>query len=341
MVRKITFGKASAHAKRSSRTRIRRANTHPRMTTNNAEGFTLIEMLLVIAVMAVIASLGIIAYRDHLQSERIDRASLNIQNVLQGAMSYNVSNGGDWPPANAQLPNCDVTVGGRAENFVKNYLPNGSYQSDYGNHLCWSQLNNDGHLFWVALEVPGNDKNIAKRIAAKLPNAVTTSDPTSTNDPAPACDSSVCYVRAEVTVPGQADKGSLVGAGACKPLELNNSNPVTDGSEPGLSCKYDGPVGPNAGQPIKYTVTFSCPSGTIPGIVSMPNYLRVGLGEHGQVIYNLRTEKSDCRLNGNSATCPLSIIADRDNGENVTHGYGQGKGWVGADYIAYCHSIGD
>lgn len=191
---------------------------------HHQNGYTLIELLLVVTVIALIAALGVKMYRDKAESDRINIAALNIQHVLESGLSYNVTNSGLWPKDNSS---CSASPAD--SEFVKNYLPNESNQSNFGSPLCWSgddatfgpQL---AKRFWVALNVGSDDAaaNIAKRIASRLPNAIITSDPTteSSGNPTNNCDTGkACYVKAVVAIPSasSANKNYLAGAGYCDP----------------------------------------------------------------------------------------------------------------------------
>jgi len=168
------------------------------MTNKPQRGFTLIEILLVIAVIAVIASLAILTYRGHSQTTRIEKSALELQQVLEAALAYNADQA-QWPANNSALPSCTPTAA--ANTFVNGYLPNARTTDAFGANYCWSKAGTSDRLFWVAIPVPGNDQAMAKRIAARLPNAIITSDPTSATMPA-CVDNATCYVRSEVAQPG-------------------------------------------------------------------------------------------------------------------------------------------
>lgn len=165
-------------------------------------GYTLIELLLVIAIVALISSLGINTYRKNYQNKRIDQVTLTMQHMLAAAVNYNADKG-HWPTSNNNLPTCIPSNSN--DQFIKNYLPHGIYQSNYGNNFCWAEtitLNEEHRLFWIALKIPFADpasaKQIAQRIAARLPNGIALEDPNKSSDCTNV--SSNCYVRAEVVI---------------------------------------------------------------------------------------------------------------------------------------------
>ena len=156
----------------------------PPINRRKQDGYTLIELLLVVTVIALIAALGVKTYRDKAASDRINIASLNIQHVLEAGMSYNVANQGLWPKNNWNP--CNPSASAQDKDFVNTYLPNESNQSNFGSPLCWNgddpggdpKLAQQGKRFWVALNV-GSDATAAttaQRIAARLPNAIITNE---------------------------------------------------------------------------------------------------------------------------------------------------------------------
>lgn len=262
-------------------------------------GYTLIELLLVVAVIALIAALGVKTYRDKAQSDRINLAALGMQHVLESAMAYNVANKGHWPKENWNSKDC-VISNIADDPFVQTYLPNQSYQSNFGTHFCWSGNDKDNEplapLFWVAMPVPGSDapeaSDFAKRIAARLPNAIITDNPSMSSTGADYCNNNPCYVKAAVAIPSQTSNDNsgfkLVGMGYCMPQDPNNNNYVSDpllgphfppiaGIPGGVQCTQL--AGSANGQTdeqrrAQYVVNFACndPNDS-PYVYVQPNFL--------------------------------------------------------------------
>lgn len=262
-------------------------------------GYTLIELLLVVAVIAMIAALGVKTYRDKAQSDRINLAALGMQHVLESAMSYNVANKGNWPDQNWKTGDC--VVSNAADNpFIQTYLPNQSYQSNFGSHYCWSGNAQDNTptapLFWVAMPVPGSDApeatDLAKRIAARLPNAIITDNPSISSTGADYCNNNPCYVKAAVAIPSQTTNNNnpflLVGMGYCMPHDPTKNDYTTDpdigphfpaisGIPGGVQCMqlagdYNGQT--DEQRRAQYVVNFSCsnPNSTA-YVYAQPNFL--------------------------------------------------------------------
>lgn len=305
------------------------------MKIKKNKGFTLIEMLLVITLIAIIAALSILTFRLHAESERIDKAALEMEQVLQAAMAYNNINR-KWPENNSALPDCDPSNHPNLADFINHYLPNGEVTNDFGHHYCWGSTggaNQNNTLFWVAIQVPNHDIAMAKRIAARLPNAITTSNPISLMMPAPPCftGSGECYVRAEVPESGENsnDEGTMVVAmGRCKTGQtITDLGKCEDVSAPGQQ---------------NYKVNFnSCPQGLIPEIMVNPNYLKVPETELNNPMYSLNTFVNNCTDNpdaNNQETCVFTVEADfcwtpQCKPKNVKAFPG---GEAGANYLVAC-----
>lgn len=258
-------------------------------------GYTLIELLLVVVVIAVLAALAVKTYRDKAASDRINIAALNIQHVLEAAMSYNVANNGLWPEINWNgiSSSCASGTNVTDQNFVQNYLPNESNQSNFGASLCWSGDDpNDptkaqkGKRFWVAMNV-GSDTdapNTAARIAARLPNAIITNDPSQETAPINniCAQGSACYVKAVVTVPSASTEKNqmyVAGVGNCDPAINNTIKQPGSGTEvfcqrTTLGEQYPDQLSKNTSDSLsQYTVSFQCKPGEIPDLYATPNFL--------------------------------------------------------------------
>jgi prepilin-type N-terminal cleavage/methylation domain-containing protein len=304
------------------------------------KGYTLIELLLVIIVISLIASLGVKIYRDKAESDRINIASLNIQHILEAGMSYNVAHNGMWPLINWQSSSAGCPSAPQDTDFVKNYLPNESNQSNYGSSLCWDGDDatagaQKSKRFWVALQV-GSDENsvhLAQRIAARLPNAIITNDP-SVESSAPGsgvsnnCNSGQpCYVKAEVTVPSASnvvppDSDRIVAVGLCDPSKGQNS---IKGSGANATCQRTtlqdqfpsqagGTTYANDDSLSEYHIEFDCKSTEKGKIYVTPNFLRVDRDSKSSSgpFYDLTIDSAVCynRSHNGKQTCTLDLNAE-------------------------------
>lgn len=227
-------------------------------------GYTLLEMTLVLAIIAVIATFALKLYRDTTESNRANKVALEMQHVMEAAIAYN-NNKNYWPTDNSYTtdpPAATDCATPKDLTFVNNYLPNQSNLSSYGVSICWSGAN-DGtqtpppnyQRFWVAVALPGTYIATAQHVAALLPNAIATADQpkplvatvksspfaphsaTASSDsdkvfaaPTPCTvTTKPCYVRAEIPLPATQQSTSTPGfyaAGYCVP-----NNQDTPGSQ--------------------------------------------------------------------------------------------------------------
>ena len=295
--------------------------------------FTLIELLLVIAVASILAAVGIMSYRRYFKANRIDKVAISMQHVLEAAMAFYVDKS-KWPNNRS----CN-SPGPDQQDFVDNYLPNKNYQSYYGTDFCWEEAGNTHRLFWVAVQIPeeGDETvNIAKRLASRLPNAITTSDPDANDPEGNPCTDSHCFVRAEITVPGVSSNAvtdmTLAAIGDCRTNQTIHSGTAT--------C-YDTSDSGNQ----KYKVEFkACPVGMTPNLRISPNFISFPLSGVGWVINKMQAYSTgDCTAavdaNQNEhcdAVVDVSICSDllKCNLHNAKEFAGVS---VGASYVVSCN----
>lgn len=302
-------------------------------------GFTLIELLLVIAVLSIIAAAGIMQYRRSFKENRAEKVAIGMQHVLEAAMSFYIDKG-KWPESLA----CGDTP--EVNDFIQDYLPNGETTSPMGGTYCWQDTGagtqaQQHRLFWVSIKVPGEAESVqamANRIAARLPNAITTNDPTSTQQPAPACTHDACYVRAEVTVPGagSASAGSnVVAAGSCQPGKTIHAGTA--------NCQDVS----TSNQQL-YHITFkACPASTQAQLTISPNYVRSPNSSLGFYLTNFTAAQlGTCTKQPDSndhESCRAQVIAETCKLDR--HGHCQQTdikqlgGASGASYLVMCQPV--
>lgn len=66
------------------------------ISSNKTKGFTLVELLIVIVVIAILAAISIVAYNGVTQKARDDERQTNARNLVNAAASYN-SEHDKWP----------------------------------------------------------------------------------------------------------------------------------------------------------------------------------------------------------------------------------------------------
>lgn len=297
------------------------------------KAFTLIELLLVIAVASILAAVGIMSYRRYFEANRIDKVAISMQHVLEAAMAFYVDRS-KWP----QNHDCDGS-GVIQQDFLNNYLPNRSYESYYGTNFCWQSAGDTQRLFWVAVQIPeeGDETlSIAKRLAARLPNAVATSDPDASDPTSNPCTQNQCYVRAEITVPGMSSNAvsdmTLAAIGDCRTNQIirSGSATCTDTSDPGNQ---------------KYRIDFkACPAGMKPNLRISPNFIQFPTSGVGWAISQMQAASAeDCTeaadVDGNeqcNAVVNVNVCTDilKCAPKNLKSFGGSS---VGASYVVSCN----
>jgi len=194
------------------------------MAKNRMKGFTLVEMLLVLVIISAIIVMGIGYVKQKTLQMRIDRASLQIQQILNAGLSYYVAKG-EWPiPAGMAV---DITA--TATVNINNLQANGFLPSNVviaspftGQHYyMYTDLN--GTLFTVYTSITAVSSAgaaaAANVVAGTLPLASTTATapvpaligtaPTLVVPPpigtTPTCvpTDTTCWISASVNIPGQ------------------------------------------------------------------------------------------------------------------------------------------
>lgn len=177
---------------------------------NRHGGFTLIEMLLVLVIAGMILYLMIGYVQQRSLSSRIDRASIQMQQILNAGLAYYVVNG-SWPPT----LNCLKGLGGSNCTGTVAYLPT-TIKSPWGQDYEVSAPMVSGRpvLFYVYTPITsagittGTASATAQTIAGKLPLSYTSSSMSlfgSPPSPSTACTASTtnCFVVSSVNIPGQ------------------------------------------------------------------------------------------------------------------------------------------
>lgn len=167
-------------------------------------GFTLVEMLLVMVIIGVILFAGIRYFEQKTLQMRMDRTTLQMQQILNAALAYYVNNG-TWPA------NLACLQGSGGSSCSTAYLPPvGTFGTN-----PWGQVYNvtsSAQLFYVytaitqaASNTTGTARATANVIAGTLPLAYTSNDTSGTPpDASSTCTATGnCQVVASINIPGQ------------------------------------------------------------------------------------------------------------------------------------------
>lgn len=236
------------------------------------QGFTLIEMLLVMTIISAIIYGSIGYMQQRTDALKIDRAAGQMQQILNGGLAYYVGNG-SWPADIATLQ----TAG---------YLPAITIVSPWATNYT---VSNSGALFSVSMSLPtalANQQAVGAILAGKLPIASTNSVTNTPPCPFPFknCPPSTTTttIAAAVNIPGQnlnnATAVNFTGIyhnGACVPVPkcptLANGTAMTPSImvSPGSVSGMNDP-GSTDVYPISSFTAYATGPGTQPGSLPAP-----------------------------------------------------------------------
>lgn len=169
-------------------------------------GFTLIEMLLVLVIISAILYAGIGYINRRTEQMRIDRMSLQMQQILNASLAYYVDHG-NWPTA------IDTDLQGTYLPAVPKPL-NNPWQKPYKIATSYVDLSGGKQsqpILFVYAQVTSTEglaSQQAYQIAGMLPMSYTSSTAGSGTNPPDSsakCSTSAtsCYVVSSVSIPGQ------------------------------------------------------------------------------------------------------------------------------------------
>ncbi|ENU45140.1 pilin [Acinetobacter sp. ABJ_C1_1] len=141
---------------------------------NAQKGFTLIELMIVVAIIGILAAIAIPAYQDYTVRAQVTEG-LNVAGGVKTAVNDYFADVGDWP-ANIQAAVCGknatkVCAGGTNTDYKGNYVTqvdvtNGGVDITYGN-----KANTNALATKVLSLIPGSDT--AKNVTWVCGNAST------------------------------------------------------------------------------------------------------------------------------------------------------------------------
>jgi len=200
------------------------------------QGFTLIETLLVMVIIAGFIYMGAGYMQQRTLSLRMDRTSAQIQQILSAGMAYYVANS-SWPSSMSDL---------------SSYVP--TLVSPWGGAYG---VYNNGNNMYVSVQIqraqPNAIPRIAQTIVGTLPLAFTSTSGTATSNTACTVGGN-CFVIATVTLPDQ----SLSGANAVNFADLYHSG----GCVPAPTCPSSGYTAQIIVTPAAVNAIYNAPTGT-------------------------------------------------------------------------------
>lgn len=84
--------------------------SHPRAVRPVRAGFTLLEVLVVVAILVILASVLTFATTSYLSQAKYDQATIQAKNIQTAAMSYYAKSGGNYPPSLEYLVQANEVV---------------------------------------------------------------------------------------------------------------------------------------------------------------------------------------------------------------------------------------
>lgn len=222
-------------------------------------GFTLIEILFVIAIISVMASLGISVLQQRSQQLKVQKTALQMQQILQAGMAFKADSAtSDWPVSG------DTT-------FETKYLPVNSTYNPWGTAVySYGPVTPDKKKFFVSTVTPS--AKIATQIVALLPNAATQGDDLKT---------AYTEVSGINTGGGTASQITIAKVGN---IILTNDDFDANG------------VITRTAKDNKTTVTFNCPAETKGDLFFSPYLISAGEAASAptNIIKNLQFATEDC-----------------------------------------------
>jgi len=93
------------------------------------QGFTLIELMIVVAIIGILAAIAIPAYQDYTVRAQVTEG-LNLASDLKAAVGESFANDGAWPADNAAIGITEVKSGKYVTGVV---ISNGTIEITFGN----------------------------------------------------------------------------------------------------------------------------------------------------------------------------------------------------------------
>jgi general secretion pathway protein G len=82
-----------------------------RLAARTRDGFTLLEVLVVVAILVILASVATFATVSYLAGAKVDQATLQATNIQKAAMAYYTKSGGTYPDSLQLLVMRDPNTG--------------------------------------------------------------------------------------------------------------------------------------------------------------------------------------------------------------------------------------
>lgn len=245
-------------------------------------GFNLLEMVLVIAVVAVLVLFAMRVTQREQSHSRIEHAGQELQSVMQAAIYYRSVNQ-QWPENNIDA-SCSSQPS--TQRFATYYLPKDAAgdeeKSSFGTYYCWQQHTSTGvdaenaALFDIYLPVRGSSAcQLAKQIAGTVPNAHAMAEIGSQGSETCSQETEY-YVRAQVVPAAQGGGGSS--GSSTSGQSFQSMGECVPESAPecgdGFAASADACCHVSGSSPTQYKIHFaSCSSGQTPKVIYLSAFI--------------------------------------------------------------------
>jgi type IV pilus assembly protein PilA len=133
------------------------------MNVKQTQGFTLIELMIVVAIIAILAAIALPAYQDYLIRSQVSEGAV-LADGAKTAIAEFYSNKGKFPPSNASAGLAgsasiagkyvtSVSVGGTAGQIQITYNTTNANQAIHSKQLSFSAVTHGGSVEWHC--IPG------------------------------------------------------------------------------------------------------------------------------------------------------------------------------------------
>ena len=133
------------------------------MNVKQTQGFTLIELMIVVAIIAILAAIALPAYQDYLIRSQVSEGAV-LADGAKTAIAEFYSNKGKFPPSNASAGLASaasiagkyvtsVSVGGTAGQIQIKYNTTNANQAIHSKELAFSAITHGGSVEWHC--IPG------------------------------------------------------------------------------------------------------------------------------------------------------------------------------------------
>ena len=112
------------------------------ISSNKTKGFTLVELLIVIVVIAILTAISIVAYNGVTNKARDDERATDARNIINAAAAYN-SEKDKWP-TDTEIKGFDtIKLSKNAKDNIGNTAPGPNDKGKYKYELCQDSNNNN------------------------------------------------------------------------------------------------------------------------------------------------------------------------------------------------------